>query len=71
MKKILWNREFPKDVYLEYIPRKAITHVWCLCQREDSGYYIVGDAKKPGCLEFYHPRCVGLSHIISKDDSDM
>ena len=44
--------------------------MWCLCQQEDKGFYILCDLKKPGCLEFYHPACVGLGHLKSSSDCD-
>ena len=44
--------------------------MWCLCQQEDKGFYILCDLKKLRCLEFYHPACVGLGHLKSPSDCD-
>jgi hypothetical protein len=51
-----------------FTPESNNEAVWCLCQRKDFGFYIVCDLRKPGCLEFYHPACVGLGNLKSTND---
>jgi hypothetical protein len=53
-----------------FTPEDKNRNIWCLCQQEDKGFYLVCDVKKPGCLEFYHPTCVGLNNLKSKVDGD-
>ena len=49
-----------------HTPERNNQKLWCLCQKEDVGIYILCDEKKEGCLEFYHPECVGLPHLKTK-----
>ena len=53
-----------------FTPESDSKKVWCLCQQEDKGFYILCDLKKPRCLEFCHPACVGLGHLKSPSDCD-
>lgn len=53
-----------------FTPESNNKNVWCLCQQEDKGFYVLCDLKKPGCLEFYHPTCVGLGHLKSLNDCE-
>ena len=49
-------------------PKSNGSSIYCLCQREDTGWYLICSFQIPGCLTFYHPQCVGLSHLKSRDD---
>ena len=49
-------------------PKSNGSSIYCLCQREDTGWYLICSFQIPGYLTFYHPQCVGLSHFKSGDD---
>ncbi|CAB3998961.1 Hypothetical predicted protein [Paramuricea clavata] len=52
----------------KYTPNSTKNSVYCLCQIEDSGWYIVCSFQYAGCLIYYHPKCVGLGHLHSRDN---
>jgi hypothetical protein len=57
------TRHIPKV----FTPDDGKKKVYCLCQVEDNGFYLVCDSKQNGCLEYYHPACVGLKEIQSRE----
>lgn len=42
--------------------------VYCLCQSEDCGWYLVCNFRYEGCFIYYHSKCVGLGHLKCQED---
>lgn len=51
-----------------FTPPKSGSSCYCLCQREDTGWYLICSFQIAGCLTYYHPQCVGLGQLKSQDD---
>ena len=39
-----------------------------MCQREDTGWYLICTSRLEGCYQYYHPKCVGLSSLKNQED---
>ena len=61
------TRRIPKV----FTPNSSEGSVYCLCQQEDRGWYLVCSFRFPGCLLYYHPKCVGLDYLKSKNEGDL
>ncbi|XP_028396774.1 uncharacterized protein LOC114520652 [Dendronephthya gigantea] len=57
------RRRAPK----KYTPNSNKNKVYCYCQEEDNGWYLRCDFQYPGCLEYYHARCVGLEKLKKRE----
>ena len=44
--------------------------MYCFCQKENTGWYLECDVKHPGCLVYYHAKCVGLDDLKSAEDGE-
>mgnify|MGYP002803810279 CR=1 FL=1 len=51
----------------KYTPNSNKNKVYCYCQNEDSGWYLKCDYVFPGCLEYYHAKCVGLEILKDRE----
>ena len=60
------RRHAPK----KYTPNSNKNKVYCYCQEEDNGWYLRCDFVYPGCLEYYHARCVGLEKLNNKESGE-
>ena len=43
--------------------------MYCYCQKEDSGWYLSCDFAYPGCLQYYHAKCVGLEKLTERESA--
>ena len=53
-----------------YTPNCHDSDVYCFCQQENTGWYLECDVRHPGCLVYYHAKCVGLDNLKSAEDGD-
>ena len=60
------RRRIPKV----FIPNGNENEVYCLCQREDTGWYLICTSRLEGCYQYYHPKCVGLSSIKNQEGGE-
>ena len=51
----------------KYTSNSNKNKVYCYCQNEDSGWYLKCDYVFPGCLEYYHAKCVGLEILKDRE----
>ncbi len=54
----------------KYTPNSNKNKLYCYCQDEDIGWYLRCDFVYPGCLEYYHAKCVGLEKLKEKECAD-
>ena len=50
----------------KFTPNSNKNKVYYYCQKEDSGWYLRCDFAYPGCLQYYHAKCVGLEKLTDK-----
>ena len=51
------TRRMPKV----FTPNSSENKVYCLCQQENCGWYIICNIRHKECLVYYHPKCVGYN----------
>ena len=53
----------------KFTPNSSKNKVYCYCQKEDSGWYLSCDFAYPGCLQYYHAKCVGLEKLTERESA--
>ena len=60
------TRHIPKV----FTPNSNDNKVYCLCQKENTGWYLVCDYRLGECYHYYHAKCVGLSFLKTQEDGE-
>ena len=53
-----------------FTPNSNDNKVYCLCQKENTGRYLVCDYRLGECYHYYHAKCVGLSFLKTQEDGE-